>query len=97
MRLYNMAELSRNAKSVVDTVAEEGSAVITSNGTPKTLMINIADGDFMELASLVRRILLEQAITATQLESTKRGTDNLSLDEINALIDEARTAAAACS
>jgi len=95
MKLYNMAELSRNAKSVVESVTTDGSAVITSNGTPKTLMLNIEGSDLAQLISLARRMLLEQAITTTQIESAKRGMDQLSLDEINALIADAR--AAACS
>ena len=64
--------------------------VVTSNGKPIAVLSATSEEPLEESLDAVRRARAQAAVAAIQQASRNRGTDGLSLDEINAEIDAAR-------
>ncbi|MDR1412964.1 MAG: hypothetical protein LBJ07_03450 [Actinomycetes bacterium] len=93
MLMYNMVDLSRNAKAVVESVVKEGGALISSNGKPKAMMISAMGLDSIEADKMLWRLRMEKAIADAHRASIEAGTDKMTMDEINEMIAEVRAEA----
>ena len=55
MNFYSVRDLRTESKNVWDNLSTGGEVVITNNGKPSALMINIPEGSFDEIVQAVRQ------------------------------------------
>ena len=90
MRFISVRELRGRSAAVWRTLADEKDLVVTSNGKPIAVLSATSEDRPEESLDAVRRARAQTAVAAIQQASRERGTDGLSLDDINAEIDAAR-------
>lgn len=56
MRFYGIHELSNNTETVLSSVAAEHLVVITENGKPSALMIEVSEENFEETLSILKQM-----------------------------------------
>lgn len=56
MRFYSIHELSNNTETVFSSVAAEHLVVITENGKPSALMIEVSEENFEETLSILKQM-----------------------------------------
>ena len=54
MNFYSIRELRTETKNIYENILQNGEAVITNNGKPSMLMINISEDNFDEIFKLVQ-------------------------------------------
>ena len=80
-------------KLVRETLAAYGTALVTNNGKPMAMLVDLAEGeDPDQLAEAIRMARARLALSNLRAASRRNGTDAMTLDEINAEIHAARTA-----
>lgn len=88
MNFYSVRDLRTESKNVWDSLSAGGEVVITNNGKPSALMINIPEGNFDETVQAVRQAKAMIAFNSMRRKATMSGfmTD----EEINEEINEVR-------
>jgi len=78
-------------KFVRETLATYGTALITNNGKPMAMLVDLADGEDPEaLCEAIRLARAKLALSALRASSRKSGTDRLTPDQIQSEIRAAR-------
>ena len=90
MNFYSVRDLRTSTKSVWESLAGDGQVVITNNGKPSALMLDLTRDDFEETVRSVRQARAMRAINRMQEAAVKSGLNYMTLDEINAEIAAAR-------
>ncbi len=90
MRFISVRELRGQSAAVWKTLADEKDLVVTSNGKPIAVLSATSEEQLEESLHAVRRARAQAAVAGIQQASRDRGTDRLSLDDINAEIDAVR-------
>lgn len=81
----------RNQPRVLrEQLQQSGELIVTNNGVPFALMINIEAEDFEELFYLVTQIKAQRAVAKLRHAAQDQGLDNLSMSEIEAEIKAVR-------
>ncbi|NBK79867.1 type II toxin-antitoxin system Phd/YefM family antitoxin [bacterium D16-76] len=88
MNFYTVRDLRTTPKSIWENLAADGEAVITNNGRPMALLLDIADGDFEETLKAVRQA--KAAIAFNSMRSKAAAEGYMSDEEIEAEIAAAR-------
>ena len=88
MNFYSVRELRSNSKGMWTDLAADQEIVITNNGKPSALMINIADNNFDEIIRAVRQAKAVIAFNDMQKTAAKDGCMDDS--EIERIISGAR-------
>ena len=88
MNFYTVRDLRNTPKNIWDNLSSDGEVVITNNGKPTALMIDIAEGSFEETVKAVRQAKAMLAFNSMRMKAAENGymTD----DEIEAEISAAR-------
>lgn len=90
MQFYSVRDLNTSPKEIWLKLAESGEIVITNNGKPAALMIDVANGDVEETISAVRQANAMRAVNRMRLQARQTGADSLSAEEIQNEIAAAR-------
>lgn len=90
MNFYGIRELSNNTKSVLNSVDKNGSAIITDNGKPTALMLNIDEANFERVIAMVYQIQALNAFNELQNHATAQFPNGLSDNEIQKEIEAVR-------
>ena len=90
MRFISVRELRGQSAAVWRTLADEKDLVVTSNGKPIAVLSETSEEQLEESLRAVRRARAQAAVAAIQQASRDRGTDRLSLDDINVEIAAVR-------
>ena len=88
MNFYSVRDLRTTPKSVWENLSADGEVVITNNGKPTALMLDITDGSFEETLKAVRQARAMIAFNSMRAKAAKRGY--MSDEEIEAEIAAAR-------
>ena len=88
MNFYTVRDLRSTPKSIWDNLSADGEAVITNNGRPMALLLDIADGDFEETLKAVRQAKAAIAFNSMRGKAADKGY--MSDEEIEAEITAAR-------
>ena len=64
--------------------------IVTSNGRPIAIIAAITEANLEETLSAFRRSRAVEAVVSLQQRSVEKGTDKISLDDINAEIKSVR-------
>jgi len=85
-------EFSASPGRALAAVSKAGRVLVTANGKPKAIMIPTSEATFASDLELLDRVDLARAIAAIRSEAIAKGTDSLSMKEINAEVAAVRAA-----
>lgn len=88
MNFYSVRDLRTNSKSMWSDLKEGDEVVITNNGRPSALVLDIPEGSFDDVVQAVRQAKAMIALNNMRRKAEKEGF--MSDDEIESIISEAR-------
>lgn len=88
MDFYSIRDLRTDSKNMWEALSSGDEIVITNNGKPSALMIDIPEGRFDEVVQVVRQAKAMIAINSMRRKAAKAGF--MSDEEIDSLIREVR-------
>ena len=88
MNFYSLRDLRSESKTMWNDLQNGSEVIITNNGKPSAIVINIPDGCFDEMVQAVRQAKAMIALNNMRQRAEKEGFKPD--EEIEALIDEAR-------
>jgi hypothetical protein len=86
MEFVSMREFTASPKQTQQKLASSKELVVTNNGTPTMLVIDITNKDFIKLVDYLHRQEALDILQQIQLDSVRNGTDTMSIEEIDAEI-----------
>ena len=91
MRFLSVRDLKTKSSQVWKELAEQKEMIVTSNGRPIALLSSINENNLEQVLTAFRHARATNAVASIQYESTQKGTDKISMDQINAEIGVARS------
>jgi antitoxin (DNA-binding transcriptional repressor) of toxin-antitoxin stability system len=91
MKFLSVRDLKTKSSQVWKELAGQKEMIVTSNGRPIALLSSINENNLEQVLTAFRRARATNAVASIQYESTQKGTDKISLDEINAEIGAVRS------
>ena len=88
MNFYTVRELRTTPKSIWDNLVADGEVVITNNGKPTALLLDIADGSLEETLKAVKQAKAMIAFNSMRSKAAAKGY--MTEEEIEAEIAAAR-------
>ncbi len=88
MNFYTVRDLRTSPKNIWENLSADGEVVITNNGKPTAIMIDITDGNFEETIKAVRQAKAMIAFNSMRQKASKDGY--MTEEEIEAEISAAR-------
>ena len=90
MSFLSFRELRTSTAKINDMLTDNGKIVVTSNGKPKALMLQVDENDFEETLAVLNQIKLTRAINNMRASAERSGAAEMTLEEINAEIATSR-------
>lgn len=88
MNFYTVRDLRTTQKSIWENLSTDGEIIITNNGKPIAILIDIANGDFEETVKAVRQAKAMIAFNSMRAKASANGY--MSDEDIEAEIAAAR-------
>ena len=88
MNFYSIRDLRNTPKSIWENLSNDGEVVITNNGKPTAILLDIADGSLEETLKAIKQAKAVIAFNSMREKAAKKGYMND--DEIQKEIDAAR-------
>jgi len=89
-RFFSLRELRTETGKIKEVLSGDGKIVVTSNGKPTAFMIAVDESNFEETLDDLRQIRGIRAMRELQRQAEGNGLSDMTLDDINAEIVEAR-------
>ena len=86
MEFVSIRDFTTSPKETQKKLTNNGQLVVTNNGKPTMLVIDVENRDFLKLIDYLRRQEAADILHNIQMASVRNGTDNISMDEIDAEI-----------
>ena len=86
----SIRELRASTGRLKALLADDGKIVLTANGKPAALMLEVSDSSLEDLLLDLRQLQAMRALRTLQDNAQKNGTASMSLEEINKEIAAAR-------
>ena len=86
MEFVTIRDFTASPKEAQRKLTASKELIITKNGTPTMLVIDITNKDFIKTIEYLRRQEALDILSQVQQASTRNGTDTLSMEEIDAEI-----------
>ncbi len=90
MKFLSVRDLRTKSSQIWQELPEQREMIITSNGRPIAILSSINEDDLEQVLSAFRHARASTAVTALQYASVKKGTDKISMEEIDAEIKKVR-------
>jgi hypothetical protein len=90
MKFLSVRDLRGKSAQIWKELPNEREMVVTSNGRPIAILAAITEASLEESLSAFRRSRAVGAVVSLQRRSIEKGTDKISVDEINAEIKSVR-------
>ncbi len=90
MQFVSMRDFTASPKETHAKLTANGEIVVTNNGSPTMLVIDIANKDFTKMIAYLRRQEALDILHDIQMTSVRNGTDSMTMDEIDAEINAYR-------
>lgn len=90
MTFITVRDFRTSSSSIWKKLPSEREIIVTNNGKPIALLTPLTDKTLEETVSAVRKAAAINAVKKMQEISVGLGNDNLTLDEINAIIADTR-------
>ena len=91
MKFLSIRDLKTKSAQVWKELPDQNEMIITSNGRPIAILSSINENNLEQVLSAFRRARATDAVTSIQYESARKGTDQLTLDDINSEIKKVRS------
>ena len=91
MKFLSVRDLKTKSSQVWKELAGQKEMIVTSNGRPIALLSSINENNLEQVLTAFRRARATNAVASIQYESTQKGTDKISMDEIDAEIGAIRS------
>ena len=91
MKFLSVRDLKTKSSQVWKELAGQKEMIVTSNGRPIALLSSVNENNLEQVLTAFRRARATNAVASIQYESTQKGTDKISLGEINAEIGAVRS------
>jgi len=91
MKFISIRDLKTKSSQVWQELPNQKEMIITSNGRPIAILSSINENNLEQIISAFRRARATNAVASIQYESVRKGTDRISMDEINAEIKMVRS------
>jgi antitoxin (DNA-binding transcriptional repressor) of toxin-antitoxin stability system len=91
MKFLSVRDLKTKSSRVWKDLPDQKDMVITSNGRPIAILSSINENNLEQVLSAFRQARALEAVTSIQYESVRKGTDKITLEEINDEIKEVRS------
>jgi len=92
MKFLSVRDLRGNSARVWRELPDEREMVVTSNGRPVAVLTAVDESSVEQSLAAWRQVRATQAIADIQRQSVQKGTDQISMDEIDAEIAVVRRA-----
>ncbi len=86
VQFVSMREFTASPKETQAKLAASNELVVTNNGTPTMLVIDITNKDFLKMIDYLRRQEALDILHEAQMASVRNGTDKLTMEDIDAEI-----------
>lgn len=90
MRFLSVRDLRGKSAEVWKELPEEREMVITSNGRPIAILAAISESNLEESLAAFRQARAVEAVASLQRRSSDKGTDKITMDEIDEEIKAVR-------
>jgi hypothetical protein len=90
MQFYTVRDLRTQPRKVWEKLARYGEVVITNNGKPSALMIEVDDENVEEVLASARQSMAMRVVNKLRTDSDLKGTSRITSEEIQAEIEAAR-------
>jgi antitoxin (DNA-binding transcriptional repressor) of toxin-antitoxin stability system len=90
MKFIAVRDLRTNPAKVWKDLEKEGELVVTNNGKPFAMLTPIREANFEQDIDLFRQARALSALRGLQADAVRNGTAGMSMEEIEAVIAEAR-------
>lgn len=91
MKFLSVRDLKTKSSQVWKELPDKKEMVITSNGRPIAILSSINENNLEQVLSAFRRARAVEAVASIQYESVRKGTDKITMAEINDEIKLARS------
>ena len=91
MKFLSVRDLKTKSSQVWKDLPDQKDMVITSNGRPIAILSSINENNLEQILSAFRQARAIEAVTSIQYESVRKGTDKITLEEINNEIRSVRS------
>lgn len=90
MNFYTVRDLRTHPREIWEKLSENHEVIITNNGKPSALMIEIDDENLEDVLASVRQSVAMRAVNKLRIASARSGRPGMTDEEINREISEAR-------
>lgn len=73
MNFYTIRDLRNTPKSIWENLSNDGEVIITNNGKPTAVLLNIADGSFEETIKAIKQAKAAIAFNSMRAKAAKKG------------------------
>ena len=91
MKFLSVRDLRTKSSQVWKDLPDQKEMVVTSNGRPIALLSSINENNLEQVLTAFRHARATNALASIQYDSVQKGTDMISMDEINAEIEVVRS------
>lgn len=91
MKFLSVRDLKTKSSQVWKELPDQKEMIITSNGRPIALLSSINENNLEQVLTAFRHARATNAVAMLQYESVQKGTDKISMEEINAEIKAVRS------
>ena len=91
MSFVSFRELRTSTAKINEMLTDNGKIVVTSNGKPTAVMIQVNESNFEETLSVLNQIKFTKAINNLRATAKQSGAAEMTLEEINTEIALSRT------
>ncbi|MGB5617465.1 MAG: type II toxin-antitoxin system Phd/YefM family antitoxin [Desulfobacterales bacterium] len=91
MKFLSVRDLKTKASQVWKELPDQKEMIVTSNGRPIALLSSINENNLEQVLAAFRHARASNAVALIQYESTQKGTDKISMHEIDAEVGAVRS------
>ena len=91
MKFLSVRDLKTKSSQVWKELPDQKDMVITSNGRPIAILSSITENNLEQVLSAFRQARAMEAVTSIQYESVRKGTDKITMAEIDYEIKSSRS------
>ena len=91
MKFLSIRDLKAKSSQIWKELPDQKDMVLTSNGRPIAILSSINENNLEQILSAFRRARATNAVSSIQYESVKKGTDKITIAEIDAEIKAVRS------
>jgi antitoxin (DNA-binding transcriptional repressor) of toxin-antitoxin stability system len=90
MNFYSVRDLRTHPKEIWKKLSESREIIITNNGKPTALMIEVDEENVEDILNSLRQAMAMRALNQIRMQAREKGLDKMSLAEIEEEIKAVR-------